>query len=514
MPGGSRRKRDYSSSSYDSDSRSPPRRRKSFGDAALAALGAGGLAKAAGDRRDKSRDRDRDYRDRDHRRSGRDRSRRRRRYSSDYSSRSRSRSVDQAAKIQQAAKAAITAAAAEAFRSRKEPGPWTGDKGKRVLTAAIGAGGIDGLVNGNKDPDKKGTRHTIEAVIGGLAGNRIINGPRDKSASRSRSRGGRRSRSHGRDRRDEKGGGGGALEALAGTGIAAAAGKMLLDKVQNRSRGRGRSSSADSFDSRRPKRSKSVTDYARQGMAALGIGGKDKKKRRSYASESDSDDDRYDRRSGGRLRGGGGDGGVGVASRGSSPDGKSSNSSSSSSDVSSSEDERRHKKIRGKEWLTAGLASVATVHAAHSVYQSYENRQKRHKLVMEGEMSPEEAKKLKNKAKFQDAASIGIAAIGIKGAVSEWKEVSEHRHEYLEFEKKRQRRHARRLKMLAAQTKASRYDSDPGVLSQTVVSAPLMPSQGNRGPTAPLYASDNPYSGYVPSRGQLPPPPLAPHSDY
>ena len=406
----------------------------------------------------------------------------------------------------------MTAAAAEAFRSRKEPGPWTGDKGRRVLTAAIGAGGIDGLVNGNKDPDKKGTRHTIEAVIGGLAGNRIINGPRDKSASRSRSRGGRRSRSHGRDRRDDKGGGG-ALEALAGTGIAAAAGKMLLDKVQNRSRGRGRSSSADSYDSRRPKRSKSVTDYARQGMAALGIGGKDKQKRRDYDSEDD--DDRYDRRSGGRLRGGGGDGGDGVSSRNESPGGKSSSNSSSDTDCSSSEDERRHKKMRGKEWLTAGLASVATIHAAHSVYQSYENRQRRHKLVVEGEMSPEEAKKLKNKAKLQDAASIGIAAIGIKGAVSEWKEVKEKRHEFHEFEQKKQRRHERRLKRLQGQSHDAQYDSEPTYPSQTVVSEPIVPSNAYQGHIAPYYASDNPYGGYaLATGGPLPPPPMTSHSDH
>ena len=510
--GGGRRRRDYSSSSYTSESRSPPKRRKSFGDAALAALGAGGLAKAAGDRRDKSRDRDddRNYRDRNHGRGGRDRDRdrdrHRRRYSSSDSS--RSRSVDPKAKYQQAAKAALTAAAAEAFRSRKEPGPWTGDKGKRVLTAAIGAGGINELVSSDKNPEKKGTRHTIEAVIGGLAGNRILNGPPDKSRSRSRSRGGYRSRSR-NDRRDDKGGGG-ALEALAGTGLAAAAGKMLLDKVQNRSRGRGRSSSADSYDSRRPKRSKSVTDYARQGIAALGIGGKNKKSRRDY--DSDDDDDRYVRRSGGRLRGGGGEGGEGVGSRSSSRDsnGGKSDSSSSDPDCSSSEDERRQKKMRGKEWLTAGLASVATIHAAHNVYQSYENRQQRHKLVKEGEMTHDEADKLKKKARWKDAASIGIAAVGIKGAVSEWKEVNEQRHEFLEFEKKKQRRHEKRLKMLERQARAHQYDSDQGYPSQTAVSEPIMTSNH---PVAPHYVNDNPFGGYS-SAGQLPAPPMAPHSDH
>lgn len=54
-----------------------------------------------------------------------------------------------------------------------------------------------------------------------------------------------------------------------------------------------------------------------------------------------------------------------------------------------------------------------------------EKRKARQKAVAEGEMSPEEAKKLKSKATMQDMASIGIAALGIKGAVSEWKEMQE-----------------------------------------------------------------------------------------
>jgi len=71
------------------------------------------------------------------------------------------------------------------------------------------------------------------------------------------------------------------------------------------------------------------------------------------------------------------------------------------------------------------LATVATIHAAHNVYASMEKRKARQKAVAEGEMSPEEAKKLKSKATMQDMASIGIAALGIKGAVSEWKEMQE-----------------------------------------------------------------------------------------
>lgn len=102
--------------------------------------------------------------------------------------------------------------------------------------------------------------------------------------------------------------------------------------------------------------------------------------------------------------------------------------------------------MKGKEYLTAGLAAVATIHAAHSVYASMEARDKRHLEVAKGELSPEEARKKKNKARIQDAAAIGIAALGIKGAYSEWQEVQENRHELAEQMEERQKRHEKRLK--------------------------------------------------------------------
>ena len=68
----------------------------------------------------------------------------------------------------------------------------------------------------------------------------------------------------------------------------------------------------------------------------------------------------------------------------------------SSSDSESTTDmEEKRKKLRGKELLTAGLATVATIHAAHGVYTSMEASENRRKLVAEGEMTPEEARKRK-----------------------------------------------------------------------------------------------------------------------
>ena len=129
--------------------------------------------------------------------------------------------------------------------------------------------------------------------------------------------------------------------------------------------------------------------------------------------------------------------------------GGSKSSESSSSEVcSSSEDERRTKKMKGKEYLTGALAAVATIHAAHSVYNSMEARDKRHKEVEQGKLSAEEARKKKNKARLQDAAAIGIAALGIKSAYSEWQEVQENREELANVQEERKKNHEKRMRKL------------------------------------------------------------------
>lgn len=477
-----------------------------MGEQALAALGIGGAA-AAVVGRDRSRDRDR-----------RGKSRRRdRSYSSDSRSRSRTRGGgrgggDPKEQLVQAVKAAVTAGAAEAFRSRKEPGGWGGPKGRRVLTAAIGAGGIDGLLNsGKKDGQEGGKMQIIQAAIGGLAGNRLINGKRDKSGSRSRSRGGR-------NHDDDKGGGGGGLAALGAGGIAAAAGKFLMDrnKSKDRAKERGRRySSDDDYDGgrRSGKRSKSVIDYARQGMAALGLGGD--KAEDSRSSRRGHDDDYAP-----RLRGGGGEGGDGITS---AAGGVSDSLTSSEDDgSSSSEEDRVRKKMGHKQLITAGLASVATIHAAQSVYKSIEVRKIRRKKVERGEITPEEARKKKNKARLQDAAAVGIAALGIKGAYSEWKEMNDQRHEVHEFDLRRAERHARRAQRLED---AKKYGlAQGGWQDQYSASTPNLHSTGSMHPpqvyspepgqyasryygdsAGPHYSDGNPFV-----TGGLPPQPMGP----
>ena len=359
----------------------------------------------------------------------------------------------------------------------------------------------------------------IESVVGGLAGNRLINGARDKDGSRSRSR------SRSRGGRGDKNEGGGGLAGLAAGGLAAAAGKAFMDRNKSKDRGRrDRSSSEDSYRGGRGggnrARSKSVTDYARAGMAKLGIGGDKGGDSRGSRRGYDDDDDYHP-----RPRGGGGEGGDGVKSDIGSE-------SSSEDDVSSTEEEKERKQLGHKQLITAGLASVATIHAAQSVYKSIEGRQERRKEVAKGEMSPQEARKKKNKARMQDAAAIGIAALGIKGAYSEWKEMKEQRDEAKEFDIKRAERHARREQRLQDAKKFGMthgygdgqqqyHASAPNLIAPGTMypnAAPYSASAGQypngagyqggaayREPAGPMYTDGNPYHA-----SGVPPPPIGP----
>ncbi|MCJ1387489.1 hypothetical protein MMC18_000332 [Xylographa bjoerkii] len=455
---GSRRSR------YDSysESESPPRqRRKSFSEQALAALGLGGAAGAAasGGNRDRARSRSRRG-----------------------DSRSRSRSRDGSKKIQQAVKAALAAGAVEAFRSRKEPGGFA-VQGQRVLTAAIGAAGINGAID--KDPNHHSTRHTIEAALGGLAGNRLINGARS------------RSRSRGRGRKDEGGPGLGGLAAAGG--LAALAGQAL-NNYRNKSKDRGRR--YDSDDSRSPprKRSNSVSAFITRGLdkgkAAIGMDTSEDKERqeRREIARSRGYDDRVSRQSQGGYN-------DGYAPRPRGGGGEEKKEHDSSTDYSSDEEIKKQKKMHAKELVTASLATVATIHAAHSIYQTREKRAKRKEQFAEGKISKEEEQKFKRKGYLQDAASVGIAALGIKGAYSEWKEMKEQREEYHkqceELEEKRQKRREKQERL--------QHDGGGGGGGGNYRSSEPDMNRRYVDSYGPRYNDGNPYSA-----GGLPPPPMGP----
>jgi len=174
--------------------------------------------------------------------------------------------------------------------------------------------------------------------------------------------------------------------------------------------------------------------------------------------------------------------------------------SSSSSSVSTTDLEAQRKKTRTKELLTAGLATVATIHAAHGVYSSMVASDTRHKKVLEGKITPEQARKQKSKNMLQDAAAVGIAALGIKSAFSEWKEVNESRHEKHEIEK-RHRRHKK-----AAQRRMQESRQQPaGGYGYGGYPQGQYPQQAIVGVPVAAYPDANPYNSYAPN---LPPPPV------
>ncbi|KAE8147392.1 hypothetical protein BDV25DRAFT_160413 [Aspergillus avenaceus] len=437
-----------------SGSRSPPphRRRKSFSEQAMGALGLGSVASSDSRRREHSRGRSH----------GKSYS-----YSpSPTRSRSRHHRDRSEQRIAQAVKAALTAGAVEAFRVRKEPGEWSGEKGKRILTAALTAGGTDGLVD--RDPNKHAKRHIIESTLAGLAANHLVNGPR--SRSRSKSRGREKSRSRVPD--------------IAAAGALAAAGKEAYQRFRSKSRNRGRSPSPDSYDGspRRPRRSRSVSDYVNRGMEALGLedkkGKKDKDKddRRRHRdrpsryddysdSGSDSDYEPRDHRSSRRVRHSrdvgrplhpksGAKGEEGRAY----PQGCDSCDSHSDEDSdlgSSTDEEHQQKKLTRKALVATGLATVATIHAMHELHGNLEKHKDRVKSVKQGDISPEEARKRRFKNNAYDAANVGLMTLGVKGALDGWRHVNQVRKERANYQKecssKRQRRHRR----------AQSYDSIP-----------------------------------------------------
>lgn len=159
--------------------------------------------------------------------------------------------------------------------------------------------------------------------------------------------------------------------------------------------------------------------------------------------------------------------------------------------------EEKRKKLRGKELLTAGLATVATIHAAHGVYSSMVASENRRKLVSEGEMSPEEARKRKSKNMLQDAAAVGIAALGIKSAYSEWKEMNEQRHSVKELEARRRKRRKARER----REKEARLNALGGNMNGPGANPYAYPVAANQ-PYPTSYADSNPYGASVP------PPPM------
>lgn len=515
----------------------------------------GGLAATVlGKKSDKDKNRSRS---RSSERSKRSRSRGGRRRSSSDTSRTRNKSRGPSkAQVSQAIKAAVLAGAGEAFRARGDKGGWGGEKGKRILTAAFAAGGVDGLISSNRERDDHKKRDIVGSALAGLAATRVINGPRDKSR-------GREASPDSRGRSQSRGGG---LRDLAAGGVLATTAKKVYDSVRSRSRGpgkderrgrsRSRSSSYDSrYDRSPPKRSRSqsVGAFAAKGLAAIGLKDAadkvDPERRRSKQNYDDYYDDRSSRNGGYGYNDSGNVGTIQPHHHDQPYGGPRAMSlprapppgyeldfgprhtgdpeTDSDSDLgSSTDDEKQIKKSRKKLLLTGGLATVATIHAAHSVYGSMEKREERRKALKEGDISPEQARKEKNKNRLQDAASIGIAALGLKGAYSELKETRNTSKE-IDEEKEKRKRHAEKRE--ARRRKASMVGAysypDSSYMNSMPNLTTLPPDPYHPGPTYAqqpystggsfVYSDDNPYGALTQNHQYAPsPPPPPPGSGY
>ncbi|KAJ5108297.1 hypothetical protein N7456_004972 [Penicillium angulare] len=142
--------------------------------------------------------------------------------------------------LMQAALPLLAAGAAEALRSRKQPGEWKGDKGKHVLTTAV----TNGLLN--RDPSKPQHRHIMDTALPGLREGAPTREELDGLRHRA---GGSRTSSN--------------LKKVAAAGAVAFAGKELYDRYgRSRSQARGQDYNDDSYRSK--KRSQSVSDDRRR----------------------------------------------------------------------------------------------------------------------------------------------------------------------------------------------------------------------------------------------------------
>jgi hypothetical protein len=127
-----------------------------------------------------------------------------------------------------------------------------------------------------------------------------------------------------------------------------------------------------------------------------------------------------------------------------------SSSSESDSDLGSSTDEEGTRKElrKGALWAT-GFATLATVHTVHNI----SNKMKKHKThdrkLRQGKISLEEVDKERVKHYLEDAASIGLSALAIKGAISEWQEAANSVRETRSFHHKSKQRAKQRAERRA-----------------------------------------------------------------
>jgi hypothetical protein len=101
--------------------------------------------------------------------------------------------------------------------------------------------------------------------------------------------------------------------------------------------------------------------------------------------------------------------------------------SDSDSDLNSIADEelppRDH---HNRNLMATGFATLATVHIARSISKKLKMHNERNRKLHEDEISLGEARKQRIKNYLKDAASVGLAVLAIKNAVSDWQAAAKH----------------------------------------------------------------------------------------
>jgi len=123
--------------------------------------------------------------------------------------------------------------------------------------------------------------------------------------------------------------------------------------------------------------------------------------------------------------------------------------SDSESDGNSTDDEKRLKKMRGKQLLSTGLATVAIIHAAHSIYEARERRNARRRLIenldISGGINGEDLRKMESEFLEQDRDLDVEISYNMKKAKSKWEELNELSQELREWKDRMQERRGRRV---------------------------------------------------------------------
>ncbi|KAI0201198.1 hypothetical protein F4808DRAFT_130404 [Astrocystis sublimbata] len=87
---------------------------------------------------------------------------------------------------QMAARAALEAGGLTAFRLRKEPGGWSGEKAAKVATAALGAAAMDAFMDQDPRAEKKGMKGMAENAVTSMLASKIMGGKSTRQRRRSR----------------------------------------------------------------------------------------------------------------------------------------------------------------------------------------------------------------------------------------------------------------------------------------------------------------------------------------